>query len=69
MAKTCDFKEPGADKICGAEAMWVTDVAWARDEEATDPAYKGTSWSVALCDRHYQELLHSGRVTGTARKA
>lgn len=69
MPKTCDFKEPGSDQICGAEAMWIADVGWVRDDTAADPAYKGTSWNVALCQRHYQLLLDTGRITGTARKA
>ena len=68
MSKRCDFKDPGAAEICGAEAVWIADVGWVRDE-ASGPAYKGTSWNVALCDRHYQELLNAGRITGTARKA
>jgi hypothetical protein len=67
MTKTCDFKAIGADKICGEDAMWVADVTWVKDESS--PEYKGTSWSVALCERHYQELLDGGRITGTARRA
>jgi hypothetical protein len=69
MAKTCDFKDPGVEGICGAEAMWIADVGWVQDKEASAPAYKGTSWSVALCERHYETLLDAGRITGTARKA
>lgn len=69
MPKTCDFKDPGAGTICGAEAKWIADVGWLRDEAVSDPAYKGTSWNVALCERHYQQLLDSGRITGTARPA
>jgi hypothetical protein len=68
MQKTCDFKDPGAAKICGADAMWVADVSWIPDASSA-PEYKGTSWSVALCERHYQELLDGGRITGTARRA
>jgi len=48
---------------------WIADVGWLRDEAVSDPAYKGTSWNVALCERHYQQLLDSGRITGTARPA
>jgi hypothetical protein len=69
MPKTCDYKEPGVDKICGDQATWIADVGWIRDEKVTDPAYKGTSWNVALCEKHYDLLLNSGRITGTARKA
>jgi hypothetical protein len=69
MQKTCEFKEPGAEAVCGAEAAWIADVGWVRDDNVSDPGYKGTSWSVALCDKHYQELLGSARITGTARKA
>jgi hypothetical protein len=68
MSKKCDFKDPGAEQICGAEATWIADVAWIRDESSA-PEYKGTSWSVTLCDKHYQELLDGGRITGTARRA
>ena len=69
MSKTCDFKDPATGAVCGAEAKWIADVGWLRDEETADPAYKGTSWNVALCERHYQQLLGSGRITGTARPA
>ena len=69
MQKTCDFKEPGNDTICGEEAVWIADVGWVRDAKQTDPSYKGTSWNVALCEKHYQQLLDSGRITGTARRA
>ncbi len=66
MAKRCDFKDPGAAAICGAEATWIADVGWVKDD--TTPEYKGTSWSVELCESHYQELLKAGRITGTARR-
>ncbi len=69
MAKTCDFKEAGATKICGAVAIWIADVSRLQDDDASAPAYSGTSWSVALCERHYQELLDALRVTGTAHRA
>jgi hypothetical protein len=69
MAKTCELKDPGVETMCGAEANWIADVGWIRDSGASAPSYKGTSWSVALCERHYDELLEAGRITGTARRA
>lgn len=66
--KTCDFKEPGADKICGANAAWVADVHWEQADKAAVPAYQGTSWNMALCDPHYQQLLTEGLITGSAHK-
>lgn len=68
MAKTCEYKDPGTDEVCGAEATWIADVGWIREAGAS-PSYTGTSWSVALCDTHYDELLKAGRITGTARRA
>jgi hypothetical protein len=69
MPKTCDLKDPRSGDVCGAEAVWIADVGWVEDGQASTPAYVGTSWSVALCQRHYEELLHAGRITGTAHKA
>jgi hypothetical protein len=69
MAKSCEFKEPGAEEACGAEATWIADVGWIKDNDASAPSYKGTSWAVALCERHYNVLLDAGRITGTARRA
>jgi hypothetical protein len=69
MQKTCDFKEQGSDKICGADAAWVADVVWPQDDKTVAPAYQGTSWNVALCHRHYEELLAQGLITGSAHKA
>lgn len=66
MPKTCDLKVPGVEGACGAEAMWVADVGWV--EDASSPAYVGTSWNMALCEKHYEELLHAGRITGTAHR-
>jgi len=68
MQKTCDFKEPGADKICGLPAMWVADVNWAQVDTATAPSYQGTSWNMALCDKHYEQLLAAGLTTGSVHK-
>ena len=68
MAKSCEFKAPGSEVACGAEATWIADVGWIRDEGASAPSYKGTSWSVALCEAHYDTLLSAGRITGTARR-
>ena len=65
MPKTCDFKGPGVDGVCGAEALWIADVGAG----ASASAYVGTSWSVSLCEKHYEELLSAGRITGTAHKA
>jgi len=68
MAKTCEFKAPGAGEACGAAATWIADVGWIRDDSVSSPSYKGTSWSVALCEAHYDILLDAGRITGTARR-
>ncbi len=70
MPKTCDFKDPvGGGAICGAEAMWIADVGWIEDDKTSARAYVGTSWNMALCERHYEDLLGAGRITGTAHKA
>ena len=69
MAKTCDFRDPESRESCGAEAMWIADVGWVQVDEASAPAYAGTSWNMALCEKHYKELLDAGRITGTAHKA
>ena len=61
---TCDFKEPATDKKCGADAQWIADIGWPK--EASE--YEGTSWSVALCEAHYEQLRVAGRVTGTAHQ-
>jgi hypothetical protein len=61
---TCEFKAPGAGKACGAEARWVADVRWLEEGSA----YEGTSWNVALCDAHYEQLRTAGRITGTAHE-
>ena len=50
------------DKACGAEARWIADVGWPRETAA----YEGTSWSVHLCELHYERLRAAGRITGTA---
>jgi len=64
MSATCGFKEPGTDKACGAEARWIADIGWLKDTSA----YEGTSWSVALCESHYEQLRAAGRITGTAHE-
>ena len=67
MPKTCDLKDPVSAKPCGAPAMWIADVGWGEGDEASP--YTGTSWSMALCPQHYQQLLDAGRITGTAHQA
>ena len=67
MPKTCDFRDPGAKKICGLQATWVADVGWIHEPDVAS-AYTGTSWNMSLCERHYEELLATGRITGTAHR-
>ena len=64
MAAGCAFKERATDKPCGAEARWIADVGWAKDTSA----YEGTSWSVSLCELHYERLRAEGMITGTAHE-
>lgn len=69
MPKTCDFRDPVVDEICGAEATWIADVSWTQEPDTVSaPRYAGTSWSMSLCERHYEELRAAGRITGTAHR-
>jgi hypothetical protein len=64
MRATCEFKDPATKERCGAEARWVADIGWLKEASA----YEGTSWSVALCQAHYDQLRDAGRITGTAHE-
>lgn len=68
MTKTCDFRDPGDKRICGAEATWIADVGWTQEDPDVTSSYEGTSWSVSLCEKHYEELRVGGRITGTAHR-
>jgi hypothetical protein len=63
-ATKCEFKASPADEKCGDAAKWIADIGWS--EETAQ--YEGTSWNVALCERHYEQLLAARRITGTAHK-
>ena len=64
MGATCEFKDPETKVKCGAAATWIADISWLKETSA----YEGTSWNVALCDPHYEELRAEGRITGTAHQ-
>ena len=64
MNAKCGFKESATDEACGAEARWIADIGWLKEASA----YEGTSWSVALCEPHYEQLRAAGRITGTAHE-
>jgi hypothetical protein len=70
MPKTCDFKDPIVKRNCGVGAMWIADVGWTipGPDESSAPGYTGTSWSMALCEKHYEELRNAGRITGTPHR-
>ena len=64
MRATCEFKEPATNTKCGAEAKWIADIGWPKETSE----YEGTSWNVALCEKHYEQLRVAGRITGTAHQ-
>jgi hypothetical protein len=64
MHATCGYKASAGDEACGAPAMWIADIGWVKEGSG----YEGTSWSVALCEPHYELLRDAGRITGTAHE-
>ena len=64
-AAKCEFRASPADGRCGETAKWIADVGWSLETAK----YEGTTWSVALCGKHYERLLAEGRITGTAHEA
>ena len=68
MRKSCELEDPDTGTICGAAATWIADVSWPELGTAPRSDYRGTSWSLALCERHYGELLTARRITGTAHR-
>src|SRR5437667_10854808 len=65
VAKRCEFKEPITNEQRFAEPAWIADVDWARGSDEAARRYVGTSWRVALCDMHFEQLSDASTLSSS----